>query len=103
MREVAFDLARKVLGLLGLCGGVNASGNQTEEASGLVASGVRRERRAVATNFAEGLLAAKSITQEIMSCIRPMTTHPEAFYVSVPKHGPRFETVNRSFCDLALH
>src|SRR6516165_12683846 len=84
MREVAFDLAPKVLGLLGLCGGVNASGNQTEEASGLVAGSVRRERRAVATNFAEGLLAAKSITQEIMSFVCAMTPDPKPFSPRCP-------------------
>src|SRR6516164_6099651 len=103
MREVAFDLAPKVLGLLGLCGGVNASGNQTEEASSLVAGSVRREGRAVATNFAEGLLAAKTIAQEIMSCVCAMTPDPKPLHLAVPQDAPRFEPIDSGLSDLALH
>jgi hypothetical protein len=54
-------------------------------------------------NLAEGLLAAEAIAQEIMSCIRPMSTDTETLYLAIPKHGPRFETVNGSLGDLALH
>jgi hypothetical protein len=32
-----------------------------------------------------------------------MTPHTEAFYVGVPKHGPRFELIDRELSDLALH
>jgi hypothetical protein len=55
------------------------------------------------TNLAKGLLAAKPIAQEIMSAIGTITADAEPFHVSVPKDGPRFETINGSLGDLALH